>query len=134
MQAIEKAFVPDICLASRPVEFDQVTLNQVYQALLKTCTQKISGSVKLQQSHVQVVAEHLFHEGKFIVGEKFIQESGIPQGEALRKPFEAMHQVLQQVLFDLVASRHVPMHLPKARPPVLYSVCPGDTYAKRTIG
>lgn len=28
-QALEKAFVPDICKATRPVEFDQDTLNQV---------------------------------------------------------------------------------------------------------
>lgn len=47
---------------------------------------------------MQVVAEHLFHEGKFSVGEEFIQEAGIPQGEALRKPYEAMHNVLQEVL------------------------------------
>lgn len=46
---------------------------------------------------MQVVAEHLFHEGKFAVGEQFIQEAGIAEGEALRKPFEAMHQVLQEV-------------------------------------
>jgi len=38
---------------------------------------------------LQVVAEHLFHEGKFAVGERFIQEAGIPEGEALKKPFEA---------------------------------------------
>ena len=50
---------------------------------------------------IQVVAEHLFHEGKFAVGEKFIQEAGIENGESLRKPFEAMHEVLKQVTTPL---------------------------------
>ena len=48
-------------------------------------------------ANLQVVAEHLFHEGKFAVGETFIQEAGIAEGESLKMPFEAMHQVLQEV-------------------------------------
>ena len=46
---------------------------------------------------LQVVAEHLFHEGQFAVGEAFIQEAGIAKSESLKKPFEAMYQVLQEV-------------------------------------
>ena len=60
---------------------------------------------KYQLMPIQVVAEHLFHEGKFAVGEKLIQEAGIAQGEALQKPFEAMHQVLQEVRSTLVPPR-----------------------------
>lgn len=71
-KALEKAFVSDICKAYRPVSFDQQTLDQV-------------------------VAEHLFHEGKFAVGEAFIKEAGIVQSESLKKPFEAMHQVLKEI-------------------------------------
>ena len=43
------------------------------------------------------MAEHLFHEGRFAVGEKFIQEAGMANGESLKRPFEAMHQVLKEV-------------------------------------
>ena len=50
---------------------------------------------------LQVVAEHLFHEGKFEVGEAFIQEAGIAKSESLKKPFEAMYQVLQEVKHNL---------------------------------
>ena len=49
---------------------------------------------------LQVVAEHLFHEGKFAVGEAFIKEAGIVQSESLKKPFEAMHQVLKEVILS----------------------------------
>lgn len=45
----------------------------------------------------QVIAEHLFHEGKFSVGEQFIAEAGVANGKALRQPYEAMHNVLTQV-------------------------------------
>ena len=48
--------------------------------------------------HNQVIAEHLFHEGKFTVGEHFIAEAGVANGEALRQPYEAMHKVLTEVL------------------------------------
>lgn len=46
---------------------------------------------------LQVVAEHLFHEGNFAVGEAFVQEAGIAKGDSIKKPFEAMHQVLKEV-------------------------------------
>lgn len=45
----------------------------------------------------QVIAEHLFHEGKFSVGEQFIAEAGVANGKTLRQPYEAMHNVLTEV-------------------------------------
>ena len=46
---------------------------------------------------LQVIAEHLFQEGKFTVGERFVEEAGVMNGEQLRQPFEEMHEVLERV-------------------------------------
>lgn len=45
----------------------------------------------------KVIAEHLFHEGKFAVGEKFLQETGIEEPADSRKLFESVHTVLKEV-------------------------------------
>ena len=45
----------------------------------------------------QVVAQHLFQEGRFAVGEAFLREAKLPYGEKLKAPFAAMHSVLQSV-------------------------------------
>ena len=52
----------------------------------------------------QVVAEHLFQQGCFSVGELFLQEARLPQGDSLKAPFARMHAVLKSV---------------RARPPAL---------------
>ena len=46
---------------------------------------------------VQVIAQHLFHTGNFRVGELFVQEAGVPGGDALKEPFTALHEILVQV-------------------------------------
>ncbi len=46
---------------------------------------------------LQVVAQHLFQEGRFAVGEAFLREAKLPYGEKLKAPFAAMHSVLQSV-------------------------------------
>ena len=53
-------------------------------ALLKACM-------------LQVVAQHLFQEGRFAVGEAFLREAKLPYGQKLKAPFAAMHSVLQSV-------------------------------------
>ena len=65
------------------------------------------------------MAEHLFHEGRFAVGEKFIQEAGMANGESLKRPFEAMHQVLKEVNDSLglcsisLSSCSLSLHIPQ---------------------
>lgn len=46
---------------------------------------------------LQVVAEHLFHEGQFEIGDVFVGEADVAGGEALKAPYASMHAVLQQV-------------------------------------
>ena len=50
-----------------------------------------------QLATTQVVAQHLFQEGRFAVGEAFLREAKLPYGEKLKAPFAAMHSVLQSV-------------------------------------
>ena len=45
----------------------------------------------------QVIAQHLFHTGRFRVGELFVQEAGVAGGEALKEPFTELHEILMQV-------------------------------------
>lgn len=46
---------------------------------------------------LQVIAEHLFHEGLFDIGRLFVREAGVAGGEALQRPYASMHTVLQEV-------------------------------------
>lgn len=46
---------------------------------------------------MQVIAEHLFHEGLFDIGRLFVREAGVAGGEALQRPYASMHTVLQEV-------------------------------------
>lgn len=48
--------------------------------------------------HVQVIAEHLYQQGHFGVGDTFVAEAGIPDGVRLKQPYLAMHSVLKEVL------------------------------------
>lgn len=45
----------------------------------------------------QVVAEHLYHEGQFEIGDCFVVEAGLAEAERLKRPYASMHTVLQQV-------------------------------------
>lgn len=45
----------------------------------------------------QVIAEHLFQEGRFEVGQLFVEEAGVAEGEALKRPYQSMHSVLQEI-------------------------------------
>ncbi|EFN56715.1 hypothetical protein CHLNCDRAFT_144112 [Chlorella variabilis] len=45
----------------------------------------------------KVIAEHLFHEGLFEIGQVFVEEAGVEEGEALKRPYASMHTVLQEV-------------------------------------
>lgn len=46
---------------------------------------------------LQVIAEHLYQQGNFTVGDTFVVEAGISDSAALKKPYTAMHAVLEQV-------------------------------------
>ena len=72
LQAVEKAFAPDVCEASKDVPLDDDTLDQV-------------------------IAQHFFQQGEFEVGRLFVEEAGISNGDQLMAPYEAMHDVLQHV-------------------------------------
>ncbi|KAK9829893.1 hypothetical protein WJX72_008513 [[Myrmecia] bisecta] len=71
-KALDKAFVPDICKASREVQFDKGTLNQV-------------------------IAQHFYQTGRFAVGDTFVREAQIPDSHALKEPFSAMHEILKEI-------------------------------------
>ncbi len=47
---------------------------------------------------LQVIAEHFYQQGNFSVGDTFVREAGIPDGEYLKQPYIAMHAVLKDVL------------------------------------
>ena len=51
-----------------------------------------------------MIAQHLFHTGKFRVGELFVEEAGVLGGEALKEPFTALHEILVQVRGSPVSS------------------------------
>ena len=71
---MERGFSTDICKAAWKQELDGAALRQV-------------------------VAEHLFHEGRFDVGDLFAGEAGLgaEAAAALKQPYVAMHSVLQEV-------------------------------------
>lgn len=70
---VDRAFTADISKAYKPDRpLDQRALNQV-------------------------IAEHLFHEGLFEIGQVFVEEAGVEEGEALKRPYASMHTVLQEV-------------------------------------
>ncbi|KAL4447903.1 hypothetical protein ABPG75_005122 [Micractinium tetrahymenae] len=50
-----------------------------------------------QRALNQVIAEHLFHEGLFEIGQLFVEEAGVEDGEALRRPYASMHTVLSEI-------------------------------------
>lgn len=56
------------------------------------------------QPNLQVVAEHLFHEGLFDTGRLFVREAGVEGGEALQRPYASMHTVLQEVRWAALAA------------------------------
>ncbi|GIL82454.1 hypothetical protein Vretimale_11896 [Volvox reticuliferus] len=45
----------------------------------------------------RVVAEHFYREGRFELGDALAAEAGLMDAEALRAPYAAMHNVLEQV-------------------------------------
>jgi hypothetical protein len=72
-KAVDKAFVSDICRA--PVsgtEMDQAVLDRV-------------------------IAAHLFQQGRFEIGDAFAREAALECEDSLKRPFEHMHMVLQQI-------------------------------------
>lgn len=46
---------------------------------------------------VQVIAEHLYQQGHFSVGDTFVREASVADGDRLKEPYVAMHSVLKQV-------------------------------------
>ncbi len=98
MQAVDKAFVQDICAALRPVQLDEGILDQVYSDPVIEPAPRCSFSPQSLIGHLlQVIAEHLYQQGNFTVGDTFVQEAGIGNAAALKKPYTAMHAVLEQV-------------------------------------
>ena len=77
--------------------------------LVKCCQYVIISGARLP---LQVIAEHLFQEGKFTVGERFVEEAGVMNGEQLQQPFTEMHEVLERV--SAVHARVLPFRKPLA--------------------
>lgn len=71
-KVVDKAFATDISAAIRPVEIDKDTL-------------------------LRVIAEHLFQEGMFNVGETFVREARIQDGDAIRAPYIFVHSVIDEL-------------------------------------
>lgn len=46
---------------------------------------------------MQVIAEHLYQQGHFGVGDIFVREASVADGDRLKEPYVAMHSVLKQV-------------------------------------
>eukprot|EP00877_Chromochloris_zofingiensis_P001811 jgi/Chrzof1/11630/Cz06g02260.t1 len=74
LQAIDKAFDNqlDICKALRDSKFDKATLNQV-------------------------IAEHLYREGRFDLGEQFVAEANVPDADRIKAPYLSLHAVLEEI-------------------------------------
>lgn len=46
---------------------------------------------------VQVIAEHLYREGRFDLADQFVAEAGVSDAAHLKAPYTALHTVLEQV-------------------------------------
>lgn len=57
----------------------------------------------------QVIAQHLYQEGRFETGDVFVQEARVHNGDALKQPFVAMHDVLCEVCAAVDGS-HIRIH------------------------
>jgi hypothetical protein len=55
---------------------------------------------------MQVIAEHLYREGRFQLADKFVAEAAIPDAQSIKGPYTALHSILEQVrngaLLDLL--------------------------------
>jgi E3 ubiquitin-protein transferase RMND5 len=71
-KAIDKAFPLDVTAAMRPVQMDPATLDRV-------------------------VAEHLYHEGAFEVGDAFVAEAGVHGADAMKAPYAEMHAIIEEM-------------------------------------
>lgn len=72
-KALDKAFVADICKAPvTSLEMDQDQLDRI-------------------------VAEHLFQQGRFEIGESFVAEATLSCEDTLKQPFAEMHSILKQI-------------------------------------
>ncbi|CAI9763581.1 unnamed protein product [Fraxinus pennsylvanica] len=67
---LEKSFNPDISKAYRNIDFDIHTVNQI-------------------------IADHFYREGQFILGDCFVDESREPEAAAKKSPFLEMYQILE---------------------------------------
>lgn len=107
-QTIEKGFETDICRALRDVPFESDTLNQVHLPWLVYVAKASKTTVSMAEGALQVIAEHLFQAGRFDVGETFIREAGLKNGDSLKQAYQFMHHVLQEVrphvMFPAVSS------------------------------
>ena len=69
-----------------------------------------------------MIAEHLFREGRFEVGEIFAREAGLAGVEAIRQPDVSLHAILRQIREKnplpalLWASEHKEQLAPDGRP------------------
>ena len=72
-KTLDKGFTTDICAAAKQKELDRHAL-------------------------AGIIAEHLFHEGRFNVGEAFVKEAGIANADAIKAPYASMHTVLTELL------------------------------------
>jgi hypothetical protein len=45
----------------------------------------------------QVIAEHFYREGRFQLGDAFVEEARVAGADAIKAPYVSLHGVLQQV-------------------------------------
>ncbi|KAL2459040.1 LisH/CRA/RING-U-box domains-containing protein [Forsythia ovata] len=67
---LEKSFNPDISKAYRNIDFDIHTVNQI-------------------------IADHFYREGQFVLGDCFVDESREPEAATKKSPFLEMYQILE---------------------------------------
>jgi hypothetical protein len=48
-------------------------------------------------THTQVIAEHLYREGRFDLADQFVSEAQVADASHLKAPYTALHTVLEQV-------------------------------------
>lgn len=69
----------------------------VSRAVLLTRSAAVAAVFAAALAPRQVIAEHLYREGRFQLGDAFVHEAALPGGSGLKAPYVALHTVLQQV-------------------------------------
>lgn len=58
---------------------------------------RIAASLTVHLAPMQVIAEHLYREGRFDLGEQFVAEANVPDADRIKAPYLSLHAVLEEV-------------------------------------